>query len=89
MQETQVQSVGQEDPPEKGMAAHSTVLAWRTPWTRSLVGYSPRGCKESDTTEQLTLSLSIALQIAFPEHLLCARCCVQLITQNNKPVRYV
>ena len=41
------------------MATHSSILAWRIPWTeRSLAGYSPRGCKESNTTEQLTLSLS-------------------------------
>ena len=31
MQETQVQSVGQEDPLEKGMATHSSILAWRIP----------------------------------------------------------
>ena len=40
------------------MAAHSSVLAWRIPWTEDLAGYSPWGHKESDTTEQLTLSLS-------------------------------
>ena len=33
MQEPQVQSLGQEDPLEKGMATHSSILAWRTPWT--------------------------------------------------------
>ena len=33
MQETQVQSLGQEDPLEKGMAPHSSILAWRIPWT--------------------------------------------------------
>ena len=33
MQETQVQSLGWEDPPEKGMATHSSVLAWKIPWT--------------------------------------------------------
>ena len=33
MQMTQVQSLGQKDPLEKGMAAHSSVLAWRIPWT--------------------------------------------------------
>ena len=33
MQETQVQSLGQEDPIEKGMATHSTILVWRIPWT--------------------------------------------------------
>ena len=33
MQETWVQSLGREDPLEKGMANHSSILAWRTPWT--------------------------------------------------------
>ena len=43
---------GQEDPLEKEMATHSSILAWKIPWTeRSLVDYSPWGCKESDTTE--------------------------------------
>ena len=49
MQETQVQSLGWEDPLEKGMATHSGILAWRMPW--SLAGCSPQGHKESDTTE--------------------------------------
>ena len=34
MQETQIQSLSQEDPLEKGMATHSSILAWRIPWTR-------------------------------------------------------
>ena len=33
MQETRVRSLGQEDPLEKGMAAHSSILSWRIPWT--------------------------------------------------------
>ena len=33
IQETRVQSLGQEDPLEKGMATHSRILAWKTPWT--------------------------------------------------------
>ena len=33
MQETRLQSLGQEDPPEKEMATHSSILAWRIPWT--------------------------------------------------------
>ena len=33
MQETQIQSLGWEDPPEKGMATHSIIVAWRIPWT--------------------------------------------------------
>ena len=51
MQETGVQSLGQEDPVEKEMATHSSVLAWEIHGQRSLVGYSPWGHKESDTTE--------------------------------------
>ena len=33
MQETQIRSLGREDPPEKGMATHSSILAWRIPWS--------------------------------------------------------
>ena len=54
MRETWVQSLGREDPLEKEMATHFSILAWRIPWRRSLVGYSPLGHKESDTTERLT-----------------------------------
>ena len=54
MQESQVRSLGWEDPLEEGMATHASILAWRIPWTRSLTGYSPWGCKELDMTEQLT-----------------------------------
>ena len=57
MWETQVRSLGQEDPLEKGMATHTRILAWRIPWTeRSLADYRPWGCKYLDTTEHLTLS---------------------------------
>ena len=38
MQETQVQFLGQEDPLEKEMATHSSILTWRIPWQRSLAG---------------------------------------------------
>ena len=56
IRETQVQSLGWEDPLEKEMATHSSILAWRIPRQRSLVGSSPWGRKESDKTERLTLS---------------------------------
>ena len=52
--ETWVQSLGQEDPLEEGMATNSSVLSWRTHGQRSLAGYSPWGCKKSDMTERLT-----------------------------------
>ena len=53
MQETWVRSSGREDLLEKGMATHSSILVWRIPWTEEPGGYSPRGHKESDTTERL------------------------------------
>ena len=49
--ETQVPSLRQEDPLEEGMATHSSILAWRIRGQRSLAGYSPWGCKESEMTE--------------------------------------
>ena len=49
-QETRVQSLGWEDPLEEGMATHSSILAWRIPWTEELADYSPWGRKELDTT---------------------------------------
>ena len=51
MQETQVQSLGWKDPLEKEMATHSSVLAWRIPWTEEPARYCPQGHKESDTAE--------------------------------------
>ena len=52
MRETQVRSLGWEDPLEEGMATHSNILAWRIPMDRGAwQGYSLRGLKELDTTE--------------------------------------
>ena len=50
MQETQVWSLSQEEPLEKGMATHSNILAWRILWTESIL----HGVEELDMTEQLT-----------------------------------
>ena len=47
-----------EDPLGKEMATHLSILAWRIPWTRNLVGYSPWSSTESGMTERLTLTLS-------------------------------
>ena len=55
MRDTWIQSLGQEDPLEKGMATHSSILAWRmNRGQRSLAGYSPWCPKESDMTGGLT-----------------------------------
>ena len=43
MQETQVQSLGQEDPLEKEMATHSSILAWKIPWTKEPDGLRSMG----------------------------------------------
>ena len=56
VQETWFQLMGWEDPLEKGMATHSSILAWRIPWTEEPGGLWSMGCKESDKTEQLKLS---------------------------------
>ena len=71
VQETQVLSLGWEDSLEKEVATHSSILAWEIPWTEELVGYTPWGHKEADTTERLTPSL-----LPFPPEaaFLCLRC---------------
>ena len=43
MRDTQVQSLGQEDPPEKGLAAHCSILAWMSPWTEESGGLQSIG----------------------------------------------
>ena len=53
MQDTQVRSLGWEDPLEKGVATYWSILTWEIPWTELPEGYSPWGHKESDTTEWL------------------------------------
>ena len=51
MQETCARFLGREDPLEKGMATHSSILAWRITWTEELGGLQSTGRKESDATE--------------------------------------
>ena len=55
MQKTQVQSLGWENPLEEGMATHSSILAWRIPWTEEPGRLQFMGSKELDKTEPLTL----------------------------------
>ena len=51
MQGTQLLPLGQEDPPEKGIATHSDILAWRISRTRDLGGLQSHRVTESDTAE--------------------------------------
>ena len=53
-----MQSLGPEDPLEKGMAVLSSILAWRIPWTEEPGSLQSMGSQRVDMTEQLTLSLS-------------------------------
>ena len=61
MQEVRVRSLGGEDPLEEGMATHSRILAWRSPWTED-TGCSPWGQEESDMTEQAHRKFNIPKQ---------------------------
>ena len=54
MQESWVPSLGQEDPLEKAMETHSSILAWRIPWTEAAGWLQSMGRQESDMTELLT-----------------------------------
>ena len=66
MWETWVQSLDQEDPLEKGMATHSSILTWRIPWTEEPGGlHGSWGCKESGTTGQPTHSHTIPCELSY------------------------
>ena len=60
MWETWVRSLSWEDPLEKGTTIHSSILAWRSPWTEDPGRYSPWGCRVR-WTEELSLSLSFTI----------------------------
>ena len=64
MRETWVLSLGWEDPLEKGMATHSSILTWRIPWIEELDGLV-HGVSKSNMTEQLTLSLYTSCNIFY------------------------
>ena len=55
----QVQSLGLEDPLQKEMATHASILAWRISWAEEPSGLQSTGHKELDTTEQLTQTHSV------------------------------
>ena len=91
MWETWVPSLGCEDPLEKGTVAHSSILAWRIPWTIQF-----HGVTESDMTEWLSLSALIMwifssclfikhLQLAF-HFLLCFSSLVLWFKKNCEPI---
>ena len=68
MQGAWVQSLGREDPLEKGLATHSSVLPGESPGQRRLAGCSSRGRKTLDTTKRQTLSPTAWTVMVFPGH---------------------
>ena len=54
-----VQPLGREDPLEKAMATHSSILAWKIPWMEEPDGLEPMGSQESDKTERLNNNASL------------------------------
>ena len=63
MWEAWVQSLGGEDPLEKEMATHSSILAWRIPCQSSRVGYSSWGRKESDMSLYMYVCVCVCIYI--------------------------
>ena len=63
MRQTRARSLGLENPLEKEMATHSSILAWKIPWTEKPGGLQVHGVKELDMTEQLKLHFG-ASQVA-------------------------
>ena len=59
LQETRVRSPGQEDPLEEGRAAHSSVLAWRFPWTEEPGGLQPMGLQRVGHEEDQRIILNV------------------------------
>ena len=67
MQETQVQSLGREDPLEEKMATHSSILAWRIPWTEEPGGPQSMGSQRvGPNRSNLTHTLLIQTHILYP-----------------------
>ena len=75
------------------MATHSSILAWRIPWTEELGGLQSTGCKESDTTERLhfTFTYPCAIRISFLVKLLLLIYNIMLVSsvQQNDSGIYI
>ena len=56
-QQTQIRSLGREDPQEEEMTTHSSILAWKIPWTEEPARLQSMEHKESDMAEQLNIIL--------------------------------
>ena len=69
MLETHVQSLGQEDAPEESTATHSSILAWRIPWTEEPEGLQSTGSQSDRLSDKHSLSRMLCLHLlSFPTH---------------------
>ena len=57
---------GREDPLEEGTAAHSSILAWRVPWTEGPGSYNPQGPEASDVKRRSTRALLVLVSLKHP-----------------------
>jgi len=78
VQETWVQFLGREDPLEKGMATHSSIPAWRIPWTEEPGGLRPRG---HNMNEQLTFHMADCVVV---QQKSTQRCKANVLQLKNK-----
>ena len=62
MKETQIPSLGRKGPQEEKMATHSSLLAWRMPWTEEPVGYSPWGSQRALSTHTHTRAHTLEMK---------------------------
>ena len=63
MRETWVRSLGQEDALEKGMATHSSILAWRIPWTEEPGGLQTMGSQRVTVSKEISLAVILYVNI--------------------------
>ena len=80
MWETWVRSLGRENPQEKEMATHSSILAWRIPWREELGGLQSTGRKQSDMTERLHFHFHFGfyLYLIFDNQILTVSCTLDM-----------
>ena len=88
VQETQVSSLGQEDPLEKGMATHSSILAWKIPWTEEpgrlqSMGSQRVGLSDYTFTFKMTLYIQSIHALSISRFLLSKSVLVFVVRSNT------
>ena len=84
MRETRGRSLGQQYPPEKEMATHSSILFWEIPWTEEPGGYSPQGRKKSDTTYRLNSNNNNFIRKRMPSADIWVGFCIKIHGEYQK-----